>query len=634
MPSSTLGAALRLVLLLLPVLVIAWRGPNMTLAEAAFLLVGAGTAHWLTLAYLSAVRAAHARSMLERPVWWGGFLSGHGLRAIVATVPAIMIAVSILACILLEGRSAFVWIAIPGVLVHVIAAGLLANPAKVFLPYARLSRVILVASFFSALVTSCLAAMTSVTRLSRDWLGLLDLDAVYVGPSPTLAIVASWVQTIAGASEAGQAAAADFGVPPVVVFLWRWLLVFGYSFAVAMTTAITLLSKAELRRVLKPTVQDVPQRLSPITTGFVTAIMTILLMIVLQTLGRIEGMTLAAEAAMRSQFIEPDQLSPPELQIEMTDVPPGSVSPPNLATPSPLSPTGLARIVEAEFIGNMRCPEGTIARIEALDLELAALLEDQRAELSAAIDASFAGMRANVPLFLDWYYSLSAEYLRTLNLLVGNGTDYLQSQFEGHLATGDPMSGLDRVLGTAEGISLVADIHAVERSEALSACGLNLPEDDVIFLPSSFRPESFLVPPDTAVAISLESRLTMAGFGGVAGAISGVVVAKVGAKVIATTTFKLAASALAKIAGSKALSFGGGVLLGAGAGGASGSVVPGAGTTAGAIIGGAVGGLAVMLGVDFTLLEIEEEISRAAFEADILAEIDATETELRMALGL
>jgi len=166
----------------------------------------------------------------------------------------------------------------------------------------------------------------------------------------------------------------------------------------------------------------------------------------------------------------------------------------------------------------------------------------------------------------------------------------------------------------------------------LAGC-TNLPSDMFTLDAVNTRPAEFLTIALHEDAIRLEARLTSAGLSGVIGAgMAGVLVGKVIAKVSLGSAFKAAAAALVKMAGSKGLSIGGGVLIGGGTGAAGGSVVPGLGTVAGGVIGGIAGGVAVWIGVDYAMLRLEEEISRDAFEADILAAIAQTEAEIMAVL--
>ena len=61
------------------------------------------------------------------------------------------------------------------------------------------------------------------------------------------------------------------------------------------------------------------------------------------------------------------------------------------------TPTDLRRAIEAERLGDLACPEGTIAGLQALDDGLRHVLSRQRAVLEGAAREGFGSMRANVP---------------------------------------------------------------------------------------------------------------------------------------------------------------------------------------------------------------------------------------------
>jgi hypothetical protein len=56
------------------------------------------------------------------------------------------------------------------------------------------------------------------------------------------------------------------------------------------------------------------------------------------------------------------------------------------------------------------------------------------------------------------------------------------------------------------------------------------------------------------------------------------------------------------------------------------------GTAAGAVIGGAIAGIAASVGTDYLMLKLEERISRETQKAEILAAIEERRVELHKAL--
>jgi hypothetical protein len=622
------GAAL----IILPLWLLARRGTALSLFEAVLVLLIMALPVWMTISYLSAIRKAHATAVLRRPVWWGALLSGHGLRMVLALIPAFAAGLGMIAAILVQGPWVALWILGAGGLIFVSAMFIRPRAARDLRTFAQGSVVI----WFSVTVTAVFLTLAALIWSARPSApdsvsALLAADSVYTGSSAVVALIADWATFLTGAQAMAEHAATGYGLPLWVIAVWHALALFSYHFGLALAMAAPLLMSAEARRILAPSDTDSPTRVPIMTVALASVLATILAIATLQILARLE-MTAQLVAAAETNALN---LVGPAADTGAPEVENASDARPLGQTPSPLSPAGLMRQIEADVIGNLQCAPGTIAAIEAMDREFTAILATQQDNLRTAIETGFDGARANVPVFLDWYYSLSAEYLRTYNLLVGNGVDYLNDQFSIHLDTGAPLARIDAtVAATLSANQLLADLHLENRGALLASCSLALPQDDVQIVVTGTRPDTLLTSNLHIEAISLETRLAAAGLGGVSGLVSGAIMAKIAAKAITSGVFKAAAGALVKIAGSKAISLGGGILIGGGSGAAGGSVVPGVGTTAGAIVGSIAGGIAVMLGVDFTLLKLDEEISRSDFEAEIIASIDAAEAELLVQLGI
>jgi len=582
---------------------------------------------WVAIAYVSALRSAHARAVLLRPVWWGGFLSGHLFRLVAAVPAALLAGAGVMAALIADGSRALLWIGAAAVLVLVVSIGVNRVVAADLRPYARLRPTIyIVTSVTAFILTLCLAAL-SAQPPAGDLRDMMMSQPRYTGSS---LLIEQWTDTLAlwsGAKAWAEAQAEAVGLHFAVI-IWRLVSSFGYFAGVALVFAACLIPLREMRRILRPTDADDPARVEPRQAALFSAICVIALSTGLQTLVRFEQAALPAVSV---------QTEGPELAQA------GAGASPQLATVSPdstppamiadlLLPSDLRRSVEVDQIGELVCPRGTIVQVAALDADLAAVIARQKADVAAAVEVGFDRMRANVPVFLDWYYSLGAEYLRTLNILIGNGGTYLNDQLQDRLGTDDPLAELRTAIQALEAGAILADIYQQNRRSLLAGC-TNLPSDMFTLDAVNTRPAEFLTIALHEDAIRLEARLTSAGLSGVIGAgMAGVLVGKVIAKVSLGSAFKAAAAALVKMAGSKGLSIGGGVLIGGGTGAAGGSVVPGLGTVAGGVIGGIAGGVAVWIGVDYAMLRLEEEISRDAFEADILAAIAQTEAEIMAVL--
>ncbi len=290
-----------------------------------------------------------------------------------------------------------------------------------------------------------------------------------------------------------------------------------------------------------------------------------------------------------------------------------------------------------EQIDDLFFRPGTIEKLHHAELEALRQAEISLAHLVGQADRAFDRMEVNVDAYLDWYYSVFAEYARIANLLVGELEDYMAQKMEEKLLQGVSMDGLEQAIQTAlheHETALYAYQKKVERIMA---------ENQVELAPGSrFEVVRQVAMHDLLVhddLIGFRSRmLASGGAGGVAGGVSGVLAAvmvkKIVGKVAGKSVFKLAAKSAAKLAVGKAAGSAGGAAAGAAAGAAIGSVVPILGTAAGAVIGGIVGGVVTGLAVDKTLLVLEEAVSRDEFKREILASINEQRREFKARLRI
>jgi hypothetical protein len=281
--------------------------------------------------------------------------------------------------------------------------------------------------------------------------------------------------------------------------------------------------------------------------------------------------------------------------------------------------------VEAERIGELACPEGTIAGIDAIDRSLRDLLAQRQDAVEAAAREGFDAVRARVPAFLDGYYSLTADYVRTFHLVAGEAERFLGDELAEALDAEGAFSPF-RPAAAALDAPLPPEALA-QRNRLLEDCA-RLPPDDADLRVTATRPGNLLALAADAEMIGLRTRLAACGIGTVAGGIAGVVGGKIIAKLLAKEAFGLAAEAVAKLAVGKAAGGLGGAMASAGAGALAGSVVPGIGTTVGAAVGGVLGGLALGVATDYALIRVEELVSRDEFEAQIMSAIDEAEADL------
>lgn len=255
-----------------------------------------------------------------------------------------------------------------------------------------------------------------------------------------------------------------------------------------------------------------------------------------------------------------------------------------------------------------------LPQLKDLQLDKVRQLEALQPQLERSLDAAFSRMEGNVEPFLDWYYQLSAEYVRTLNLLRGQLEDYVGERLAEYLQRGDPFGEFEALVAEAiaQHTALRAQFDA-EAKELLGQHRLAVGEDAELKVVEELSLGTLIEFPSPDESIPLAVR---AGTGGAAGLITAAVVTKVVAKLYAKGVIKLAAQPLAKALMTRAVAVGGGAAAGA----AAGSVVPGLGTAAGAIVGAGIG-LIAGIGMDYGLLKLEESFNRDKFRGDLLEAI-------------
>lgn len=238
--------------------------------------------------------------------------------------------------------------------------------------------------------------------------------------------------------------------------------------------------------------------------------------------------------------------------------------------------------------------------------------------LEASREQAFAAMEANVESFLDWYYTLTAEYVRTVKLLSGGLEDHFAAQLRQHLLQGAPFATYEQQL--AQVLALQQELQqqfSVERAHLLEQHRLPAGAEVSATRILAMDPAEWLVLPPDTIPFALRS-----GGGAGTGAISAIVTGKVVAKLYAKGSLKLAAKPFAKLAAGRAATAAAGAAAGAGIG----SVVPGPGTVLGGVIGGGIG-LGVGVITDFLLLKGEERLGRDQLREELLSAIAEAKQE-------
>lgn len=264
-----------------------------------------------------------------------------------------------------------------------------------------------------------------------------------------------------------------------------------------------------------------------------------------------------------------------------------------------------------------------------MKLEAARKSDVSLAKVEREADRAFDRMERNVDAFLDWYYSLPAEYARIAKLLIGDLEGYLTDRLAAHLLKGDAFRGVETALNEA------MTLHKSFQEEYNQAVRKIINDNRVNVEGRKFHVVQSMSLDDAlnlpAYKDTLDLKKRMIG-GAVAGSVTAVITGKIVSKVVGKATLKKAAQVLAKVVAGKGVSSAGLAAAGAAAGGAIGSVVPGVGTAVGALIGGMIGGIAAGITVDKLMLMLEEALNRADFKRELIEFIEGARKEFKKKL--
>ena len=283
--------------------------------------------------------------------------------------------------------------------------------------------------------------------------------------------------------------------------------------------------------------------------------------------------------------------------------------------------TPAVRLVVEQIDGD-HYRQGTREQIAKARSEAALPVGAAAEQLRREVDATFERLENEaVEEYLDWYYSLTAEWGRLVSLLTG-GMEHLEDHlaenvremFEQEKWYAGINTAFERLI-SADEEARIAYEQTVRDILDRNRVGSHRLQPAAIDVASIASLEDILQPSFHEDFIPAAHRFLGAGGGGaaIAGGVGSIIAQKVTAKMLAKLVLKVAAKAPLKALLSKAA---GGAISGA----AGLSVLPGLGTAAGAA-GGAVIGIGTGIVIDGALLETEEALSRNDFRREIVTAI-------------
>ena len=227
---------------------------------------------------------------------------------------------------------------------------------------------------------------------------------------------------------------------------------------------------------------------------------------------------------------------------------------------------------------------------------------------------------AGVDDYLNWYFSLGADYARLAMILSGDVDLFLQSKVNelvmGKLQQDDVFKKLQAAYEN-QWMQLHETSGAIQR--LLIENRLNTVDRGCKVVSDTSTRQMSLHLDEAKARLSTSAAV---------GLIGGVFASKLTAKVMTKSSVKISSKVLLKAVAKKAAGKAGGALAGAGLGAGIGSVVPFFGTTVGAVVG-AVVGAAVGVGIDIAALALEEGLTRDSMRKDLIESVTETLQPMR-----
>lgn len=283
-----------------------------------------------------------------------------------------------------------------------------------------------------------------------------------------------------------------------------------------------------------------------------------------------------------------------------------------------------------ERIGDNNVFAGTKERIidreESRQDELSTVMASAYANtIEPEIRAAFETVKGNVPNFLDWYYSLPADFGRILLAVSGKLDQDISDKMLEHLTKDDPFRDLTAKLEVLDQVEGTLNERARQEIEQMIASCTVDPSKDYdsrIVRSMSGAEIGDIVAVDT---IPFSARLGVSlGSGSIAFVVGSGIVSRAIARGTIKNASQVIVKAVSRAAGVRIGTVLGGVAVGGAAGGAAG--LPG-------IVAGAVVGAGVALLADYGLLKLEEYLSRDKLEGEIMEAIEIEEREVLLEAG-
>ena len=271
----------------------------------------------------------------------------------------------------------------------------------------------------------------------------------------------------------------------------------------------------------------------------------------------------------------------------------------------------LSAVPQCERIGGRVYSLGTLAKIDAYTAVMDRGIESRRASACARFAEIRRVAERNVDAYLEWYFSLPAEYTR-LALMVAGEADAFNELKLAQMVTAEP-----RFSALMEELRLDNEYILDVASRARNGVTEVLEQQRLVLDARQCR-----VVEGAGVAAGDLTRYERLRDRTMTSAAAGVVTAMFARTLAKRMTARATTQAATRVA-ARAAAKGAGRAGSAAAGAAAGSVVPGVGTVAGLVVG--------TVGADAALLAAEEMLMRPGMRRELLADVDESLAPLRAA---
>lgn len=256
------------------------------------------------------------------------------------------------------------------------------------------------------------------------------------------------------------------------------------------------------------------------------------------------------------------------------------------------------------------------AVIQALKDEATASYEqltaDVRERFTVAVNSMCDQQIANVDAYLDWYYSLPADYERLVGIFTGTIEEGMKDQIEQRLNEGVDTSELDTILND---FAAKSESIRAEYEQKFGECEvIDIPDWLVTKEASIATAADLFAPPQpTQQLLGAHERFIVSAGAGAAG---GVLAKAAFEKVVKSEAFgKITQRLIAALGRSSAVKLGSTAV---------GTVIfPGAGTAVGTVVG-----IGVSVATDYLFLKADEAMNRDSYREQLIASIEESRAEL------